>query len=74
MERRNGGCDRVVSIGGIVGVFWVGWSPMCGIEAMRSQWSLWLVALGVMVVSMNLWCAVGGRRMSRWSRGVLDGR
>ena len=57
-----------------MGVVWVGWSPMCGIEAMRAQWLVWLVAVCVMVVSMSLWCAVGGRRMSQWSRGVLDGR
>ncbi len=70
----NGGCDLVVGIGVIVGTFWVGVSPICGIMAVRAQWSLWLVAVGVMAVSAWLWFAEGGRRSSQWSSGVLDGR
>ncbi len=41
---------------------------------MRAQWSLWLVAIGVMVVFECIWLAVGGSRRSHWSSGVLDGR
>ena len=70
----NGGCDLVVGIGVIVGTFLVGVSPICGIEAMRAQWSLWLVTVGVMVVFECLWRVVGGRRRSQWSSGVIDGR
>ena len=52
----------------------VGLSPICGIKAVRAQWSLWLVAIGVMVVVEWIWLAVGGSRRSQWSSGVLDGR
>ena len=55
-----GGCDLVVGIGVIVGTFWVGVSPICGIEAMRAQWSLWVVGIVVMVASAYVWVAVGG--------------
>ena len=72
--RRNGGCDLVVGIGVVVGDVCAGLSPICGIEAVRAHWSLWLVATDVMVVSTCLWLAVGGRRRSQWSSGVLDGR
>ena len=47
----NGGCDLVVGIGVLVGTVWDGVSPICGIEAMRAQWSLWVVGMVVMVVS-----------------------
>ena len=69
-----GGCDLVVGIGVIVGTVWGGVSPICGIEAMRAQWSLWMVVIVVMVVSAYMWVVVGGRRRSQWSSGVLDGR
>ena len=72
--RKNGGCDLVVGIGVVAGEFWAGFSPICGIEAMRAQWSLLFVGIGVMVVSTWFWLAVGGRRRSQWSSGVLDGR
>ncbi len=64
----------MVGIGVVVGEVWAGFSPICGIEAVRAQWSLWLVSVGVMVVSKCLWRDVGGRRRSQWSNGVLDGR
>ncbi len=64
----------MVGIGVVVVEVWVGFSPICGIEAVRSQWSLWLVAVGVMVVSKYLCRAVGGRRRSQRSSGVLDRR
>ena len=63
----------MVGIWLFVGLGWVGLSPICGIVAVRAQWSLWLVAVDVMVVSMSLCCAVFGRRNSHWSKGVLDG-
>ena len=44
------GCDLVVGIGVVAGGILVGLSPICGIEAVRAQWSLWLVVIGVMVV------------------------
>ena len=44
----------MVGIWLFVGVGWVGLSPMCGIEVRRVQWSLWLVAVGVMVVYVSL--------------------
>ena len=37
---RNGGCDLVVGIGVAVVGACVWMSPICGIEAMRAQWSL----------------------------------
>ncbi len=74
MGRRNGGCDLVVGIGVVMGEVWAGLSPICGTSAIRAQWSLWLVAMGVTVVSTCLWLAVGGRRRSQWSSYVLDGR
>ncbi len=49
-------------------------SPICGIEVVRAQWSLWLVAIGVMVVSKCIWLVVDGSRRSQWSSGVVDGR
>ncbi len=61
MGSRNGGCDRVVGIWLFIVVGWVGLSPMCGIVAVRAQWSLWLVAVGVMAVSKSLCCVVGVR-------------
>ena len=61
----NGGCDLVVGIGVFVGTFWVGVSPICGIEAMRAQWSLWMVGIVVMVVFACMWVVVGGRRRSQ---------
>ena len=64
----------MVGIGVFVGEVCVGLSPICGIDAVRAQWSLWLVFVVVMVVSTCLWLAVGGRRRSQWSSGVLDGR
>ena len=60
----------MVGIWLFVGVGWVGLSPMCGIEAVRAQWSLWLVAVGVMVVSISMCCDVGGRRSSPWGCGM----
>ena len=70
----NGGCDLVVGIGVVVGKVWVGLSPICGILAVRAQWSLWLVVVVVIEVSSCLWLAAAGRRRSQWSSGVLDGR
>ncbi len=70
----NGGYDLVVGIGVIVGEVWAGLSPICGINAVRALWSLWLVAMGVTVVSTCLCLTVGGRRRSQWSSGVLYGR
>ena len=64
----------MVGIGALVVSVWGGVSPICGIEAMRAQWSLLFVGIGVMVVSTWFWLAVGGRRRSQWSSGVLDGR
>ncbi len=64
----------MVGIGVVVGEVRAEFSPICGIEAVRAQWSLWLVAAGMMVVSKYLWRVVGGRRRSQWSSGVLDGR
>jgi hypothetical protein len=64
----------VVGIGIVVGGVWSGFSPICGIEAVRAQWSLWLETVGAMVVSKCLWRAVGGRRRSQRPSGVLDGR
>ncbi len=54
MGSRNGGCDLVVGIGVFVGEFGAGMSPMCGIDDVRAQWSLWLVFMVVMVVSSCL--------------------
>ncbi len=68
------GCDLVVGIGVGVGKVWAGLYLICGIVAVRAQWSLWLVAVDLMVVSVCLWLAVGGRRRSQWSSGVLEGR
>ena len=64
----------MVGIGVLVDTVWGGVSPICGIEAMRAQWSLWVVGIVVMVVSAYMWAVVGGRRRSQWSSGVLDGR
>ena len=64
----------MVGIGFVVGGVWDGFSPICGIVAVRAQWSLWFVFLVVMLVSRCMWLAVGGRRRSQWSSGVLDGR
>ncbi len=64
----------MVGIGVDVGEIGVGLFPICGIEAVRAQWSLWLVSMGVMVVAECIWLAVGGSRRSHWSSGVLDGR
>ncbi len=64
----------MVGIGVLVDSIWDGVSPICGIEAMRAQWSLWVVGIVVIVVSAYMWVAVGGRRRSQWSSGVLDGR
>ncbi len=64
----------MVGIGGVLGEVCVRLSPICGIEAMRAQWSLLFVGIGVMVVSTWFWLAMGGRRRSQWSSGVLDGR
>ena len=64
----------MVGIGVLVVSVWGGVSPICGIEAMRAQWSLCVVGIVVMVVSAYMWVAVGGRRRSQWSSGVLDGR
>ena len=64
----------MVGIDVLVDTVWGGESPICGIEAMRAQWSLWVVGSVVMVVSAYVWMAVGGRRRSQWSSGVLDGR
>ncbi len=61
----NGGCDLVVGIGVIVGTIWGGVSPICGIEAIRAQWSLWMVGIVVMAVSAYMWVVVGGRRRSQ---------
>ena len=72
--RKNWGGDLAVGIGVVVGEVWAGFSPYCGIEVVRAQWSLWLVAVGVMVVWKCLWRAEGGRRRSQWSSGGLDGR
>ena len=63
--RMNGGCDLVVGIGVLVVSVWGGVSPICGIEAMRAQWSLWMVGIVVMVVSTCMWVVVGGRRRSQ---------
>ncbi len=68
-----GGCDFVVGIWLFMGVGWVGISPMCGIVAVRAQLSLWLVAMGAMVVSKSLCCSAGGRRNSQWAKRVWDG-
>ena len=64
----------MVGIGVLVVSVWGGVSPICGIEAMRAQWSLCVVGIVVIVVSAYMWVAVGGRRRSQWSSGVLDGR
>ncbi len=61
----NGGCDLVVGIGVVVGAGGVEVSPICGIEAMRAQWSLWVVGIVVVVVSACMWVVVGGRRRSQ---------
>ena len=55
----------MVGIGGVLGEVCVGLSPICGIEAMRAQWSLWMVGIVVMVVSACMWVVVGGRRRSQ---------
>ena len=55
----------MVGIGVLVDTVWGGVSPICGIEAMRAQWSLWVVGIVVMVVSVCMWVVVGGRRRSQ---------
>ncbi len=70
----NGRCDLVVGICVVVGEVWAGLSSICGINVVRAQWSLWLVAVGVTVVSTCLCLTVGGRRRSKGSSSVLDGR
>ncbi len=64
----------MVGIGVDVDEVGVGLSPICGIKAARAQWSLWLVAIEVVVVAECIWLVVGGSRRSQWSSGVLDGR
>ena len=55
----------MVGIGVFVVSVWGGVSPICGIEAMRAQWSLWVVGIVVMVVSAYMWVVVGGMRRSQ---------
>ena len=64
----------MVGIGFVVCGVWSGFSPICGIEAVRAQWSLWLVVVSVMVDSWFLCRSVGGSRRSQWSSGEFDGR
>ena len=70
----NGGCDRVVGIGEVVGELCVGLSPIGGIVAVSAQWSLYLVFWIVIDVSSCLWLDEAGRRRSQWSSGVFAGR
>ena len=50
-----GGVILLLVLAFFVGEVLAGLSPICGIDAVRAQWSLWLVFVVVVVVFACLW-------------------